>query len=163
MVKYLRINNSDSNKFLNLLYKMKPTHSSLKVQELKDWMKEEINKYVIDRCEFAKCSFQEKLVYKGIVQHEDYYTTSNGVLLDIDNSKFIQFNPSTFYSYCEDIFNIIPELRKLDLLANFDLVGLYDHNFINKDKKFPDFSDEEWNELIEKSLKIDALSWTEDI
>ncbi len=43
MVRYLRVQNT--NVVENIIYKMKPGHSSLEVEDFKDWMEEAVNNY----------------------------------------------------------------------------------------------------------------------
>jgi len=93
----------------NLIYKMKPDHSSIKVSDLNDWMEKAMNSQTeIDSHEFKKNTFSEKLSYKGLVKYPDYYTAANGVVIDVENKKFIQLND--FFEFGVDIFEIIPGL-----------------------------------------------------
>ena len=140
MVRYLRVQNTTVVE--NIIYKMKPEHSSLEVQDLKDWMEEAVNNYSASNKDFSELNFQQKLGFKGIVKYDDYYTTGNGLLIDVEKNKYIRLSEN-FYNYCVDIFELIPELKKLEKLADFDLEGLYDFSFISDVKKFPDLTQEE--------------------
>ncbi len=62
-----------------------------------------------------------------------------------------------------DIFEIIPELKNLEKLADFDLEGLYDFSFISDVKKFPDFTQEEWEDFLDQALDKKGLEWTEEL
>jgi hypothetical protein len=83
-------------------------------------------------------------------------------LIDIEKKKSIRFDDK-FYEYCVDIFEIIPELKKLEKLGDFELDALYDYYFISDVKKFPDFTQEEWEDFIEEALDKNGLVWTEKI
>ncbi len=160
MVKYLRVENC--NALENLIYKMKPEHSSIKVSNLNDWMEKAMNSQKeMDSHEFKKNTFSEKLSYKGLVKYPDYYTTANGVVIDVENKKFIQLND--FFEFGVDIFEIIPELKNLSKLADFDLESLYEYYFLREDKKMEGFTDEEWQEFIQKGLNNGALTWTSEV
>jgi len=157
---YLRVKNT--NIIENIIYKMKPDHSSLEVKDLNDWMEKAVNNYSASNEDFSKLNFNQKLSFKGIVKYDDYYTTGNGILIDIEKKKSIRLSEN-FYKYCIDIFEIIPELKKLEKLADFDLEALYDYYFISDVKNFPDFTQEEWEDFIDKGLDKKGLEWTEKL
>ena len=162
MSRYLRLN-KNTNIFANIIYKMKPEHISLNVQELNDWMEDAILNYSASNEEFSKLSLFEKLGFKGLVKYDDYYTTSNGILIDIEKRKCIYLSRDFYESCCINIFEIIPELKKLEKLADFELDALYDYHFVSDVKKFPDFTQQEWEDFLDECIDKEALLWTEEI
>lgn len=161
MSRYLRVENR--NIIENIIYKMKPDHFSITIKDLNDWMEKAVENYSASAEDFSKLNFHEKLCFKGIVKNDDYYTTGNGILIDIEKRKYIQLS-GDFYKYCcVDIFEIIPELKKLEKLADFQLDALYDYYFISDIKKFPNFTQEEWEDFLDEAIDKKALEWTEKI
>ena len=161
MVKFLRIKNRILIEIL--IYKMYPAHHELlELKDLNDWMIDRINSGFMESSEFSKCNFDEKLSFKGMVKFPDHYETPNGILVDIETKKYIKLHINNFYKYCVYLEEIFPQINKLcEFEPETQIDGLY--SYIDIRKKFPNFSDEEWNDFIEKGLESGGFEWTIDV
>jgi hypothetical protein len=161
MVKYLKIKSETI--LENFMYKMFPRHQNLlEIQDLSEWMINRINTGFIDSSEFSKLNFNEKLSFKGLVKFPDHYETPNGILIDIENKKTIRLHLDNFYKNCIYLEDIFPEIEKIyKFCPEVEIDGLY--TYIDINKKFPDFTDEEWNNFTEQGLLNGGLEWTQDV
>jgi hypothetical protein len=158
MVKYYLLN--DENDFLYSLYKLKPNHPFLELREKKDWCDTSI---FMSHNDFVKCNFGEKLNFKGIIKYPEYCTTANGVLLNEDKTHFIHLNIDEACNFAADSYNIYEQFFKKLKITIFDNDFDLDYIFFHENKKFPDFTDEEWNEFVQDMISKDIFKLTDDV
>ena len=156
MVKYLITNNITG--FLFLLYRNFPEHPFLDIRPKRDWCKTDV---FMTSEEFSKCSFNEKLCFKGIVKYPEYSTTKNDILLSTDLSSFIQGSILLCKFSC-DIFQIFPSLKSFKINED-DLGSILDSYIFEVDKPFPLFSKEEWENFIKEGIEKNFLCYTDDV
>ena len=141
---------------------MNKNNESLEVKDCSEWMINRINHGFMESSEFSKCNFNEKLYFQGIVKFPDHYETPNGIILDIENNKYISLDIDKFYKYCISLEDIFPQIKKLyEFESGLEIEASY--SYIDPRKKFPTFSEQEWNEFIEKGLENGGFEWTIDV
>lgn len=162
-MKYLRIKNSLV--FTNNLYLFNPNHEGLRVSEFNKWIKEK--KGIMNVENFKRLSFNEKLSCGDLfIQHSNYVTTYNDILVDVVHEKLINLSFDFYKKFCIDIFDIIPEIKKIYKLfgrKDFDLDDLYDEWLLDFNKQLPGFTNEEWEKFVETNIEQEGLVWTEDV
>jgi len=160
MSKYLRIERE--NVFIDILYKMKQNHCGLIIDGFSSNFIDFQN--IVDGNHFNSMSFDQKMNFNGLIKYSDFYTTANGVYIDIENRKMIFLADDFNEILGEDIFKIIPDLHRLEKFG-FEMEALdflYEELFIDENKIFPDFTHEEWKIFIEKNLQNNGLVYVEN-
>jgi hypothetical protein len=160
MTKYYKITNE--NVFIKILMKMKPNHVSLSSEAL-TWMINYQN--IMNINHFNNLSEDERFGFSGLIHYDDdYYTTRNGLFIDIDTKKMIYLCDDFDDLYGENIFSILPALNKLEKFGydyeSFEF--LYDFFYLNENKMLPEFRDEEWKEFLEKNIQKSGIICIEE-
>lgn len=149
---YLRIQNENS--LCDELFEIKPKHRFLHYSPLvttdrfaERLTKSEFDEYVRTDNEFSPLAFKGLIDYGG-----GLLRAYNGVRFDVLTNCFVHFNTyntynGDIYEYFKHLHNIIPEIN--NLAPNLE----YDYFFIDPNKPWPEFSNEEWDDFVNKCLK----------